>query len=98
MVRNGKGIEMMVNLINIAYCALKILPYQKEAFFAYHNESAQELRFVTSEQIRQQIFYTRLLQNIENNIKSNLLMKSLKRWIQQQCFHYLSGGRFKSII
>ena len=87
MVRSGKGIEMMVNLINIAYCAMKILPYQEESFFAYRNESAQEFRFVISEQIRQQIFFASLLQNIETNIKSSLLMKALKRWIQQQCFH-----------
>ena len=87
MVRSGKGIEMLVNLINIAYCAMKILPYQEEAFFAYRSESAQEFRFVISEQIRQQIFYARLLQNIETNIKSSLLIKALKRWIQQHCFH-----------
>ena len=28
MVRRCKGIEMLVNLINISYCAMKILPYQ----------------------------------------------------------------------
>ena len=61
--------------------------YQEESFFAYRNESAQEFRFVISEQIRQQIFFASLLQNIETNIKSSLLMKALKRWIQQQCFH-----------
>ena len=30
MVRSCKGIEMLVNLINICYCAMKILPYQDE--------------------------------------------------------------------
>lgn len=64
-------IEMLVNLINIAY----------------RSESAQEFRFVLSEQIRQQIFYVSLLQKIETNIKSSVLMKALKRWIHQQCFH-----------
>ena len=29
MVRSRKGIEMMVNLINISYCAMKLLPYYK---------------------------------------------------------------------
>ena len=56
---------------------MKILPYQEESFFAYRNESAQEFRFVISEQIRQQIFYASLLQNIETNIKSSLLMNAL---------------------
>ena len=29
MVRIHKGIEMLVNLINISYCAMKLLPYQE---------------------------------------------------------------------
>ncbi len=32
MVRSRRGIEMLVNLINISYCAMKLLPYQDEAF------------------------------------------------------------------
>lgn len=32
MVRSSKGIEMLVNLINVAYCAMKMLPYQDEVF------------------------------------------------------------------
>lgn len=40
MVRSRKGIETLVNLINIAYCAMKILPYQDEAFSKYRTESA----------------------------------------------------------
>lgn len=32
MLRSRKGIEMLVNLINISYCAMKILPYQEESF------------------------------------------------------------------
>ena len=33
MVRSCKGIEMLVNLINISYCAMKILPYHSEHFY-----------------------------------------------------------------
>ena len=33
MVRSCKGIEMLVNLINISYCAMKILPYHSEYFY-----------------------------------------------------------------
>ncbi len=33
MVRSRRGIEMLVNLINISYCAMKLLPYQDEVFF-----------------------------------------------------------------
>ena len=29
MVRIHKGIEKLVNMINISYCAMKLLPYQE---------------------------------------------------------------------
>ena len=32
MVRSCKGIEMLINLINISYCAMKLLPYQDKTF------------------------------------------------------------------
>ena len=49
MVRSQKGIEMLVNLINITYCAMKILPYKDETFSKYRTESVQEFRFALSE-------------------------------------------------
>ncbi len=39
MVRSRKGIKMLVSLINISYCAMKLLPYQDEAFSKYRTES-----------------------------------------------------------
>ena len=78
MVRSQKGIEMLVNLINVAYCAMKILPYQEKEFSKYRGESVQEFRFILSMQIRQQIFYANLLRNIETGIKSNTFIKVLK--------------------
>ena len=85
MVRSSKGIEMLVNLINIAYCAMKILPYQEDAFTKYRVESVQEFRFALSEGIRQQVFYATFLQNIETGIKSNTFTKALKQLLQHQC-------------
>ena len=85
MVRSQKGIEMLVNLINVAYCAMKILPYQEKEFSKYRGESVQEFRFILSMQIRQQIFYANLLRNIETGIKSNTFIKVLKRLVKQQC-------------
>ena len=64
MVRSRKGIELLVNLINISYCAMKLLPYQEEAFAQYQTESVQEFRFVLSEQIRRQVFFASFVQNI----------------------------------
>ena len=87
MVRSRKGIETLVNLINIAYCAMKILPYQDEAFAKYRTESVQEFRFVLSEQIRAEVFFAAFVQNIENSIKSNVVVKALTRLIQQKVTH-----------
>ena len=87
MVRSCKGIEMLVNLINIAYCAMKLLPYQDEAFAKYRTKSVQEFRFALSEQIRKQVFYTTFVDNIENTIKSTAIMNALKQLIMRQGFH-----------
>ena len=62
MVRSRKGIEMLANLINISYCAMRLLPYQDEVFSKYRTESVQEFRFALSEQIRQQVFYAFLME------------------------------------
>ncbi len=84
MVRSRKGIEMMVNLINISYCAMKLLPYKEETFSQYRNVSVQEFRFALSEQIRQQIFYVNLVKNIETYIKSNVIAETLKHLCLKQ--------------
>ena len=87
MVRSRKGIEMLVNLINISYCAMKLLPYQDETFSEYRTESVQEFRFVLSEQIRQQVFYAIFVEKVETSIKSNAIKNALKQLIQQQGYH-----------
>ncbi len=77
MVRSRKGIEMLVNLINISYCSMKLLPYLEESFSKYRNVSVQEFRLILSGRIRQQVFYVDLVQNIETHIKSNIIIKAL---------------------
>ena len=87
MVRSCKGIEMLVNLINISYCAMKILPYQNEHFSEYRTKSVQEFRFELSQEIRSQIFFTTFAKNVETHIKSNAMAKALKQLIHQQVYH-----------
>ena len=87
MVRNCKGIEMLVNLINISYCAMKILPYQNEHFSEYRTKSVQEFRFELSQGIRNQIFFATFVKNIETHIKSNAMTKALKQLVCQQVYH-----------
>ena len=85
-VRSCKGIEMLVNLINISYCAMKILPYQNEHFSEHRTKSVQEFRFELSQGIRSQIFLTNFVRNIETHIKSNVIIKALKQLIRQQVY------------
>ena len=87
MVRSCKGIEMLVNLINISYCAMKILPYQNEHFSEYRTKSVQEFRFELSQGIRSQILFATFVKNIETHIKSNAMTKALKQLIHQQIYH-----------
>lgn len=87
MVRSRKGIEMLVNLINISYCAMKLLPYSDELFYGYQSVSVQEFRFALSDQIRKQIFYAAFVKNIENSIKSNAVIKALKQLVGRQGMH-----------
>ena len=70
MVRSKKGIETMVNLINISYCAMKILPYKDEAFSQYKDTSVQEIRLALSQQINQQVIFATFVKNVETIIKS----------------------------
>ena len=79
---------MLVNLINISYCAMKILPYQDVSLKEYQDKSVQEFRFVLSSQIREQVFYAHFVKNIENLIKSNQLINILKTLIQQQGYYF----------
>ena len=74
MVRSCKGIEMLVNLINISYCAMKILPYQDKYFSKYRTKSVQEFRFELSQEIRKQIFFATFVKNIETHIKSETMI------------------------
>ena len=87
MVRSCKGIEMLVNLINISYCAMKLLPYQDKTFSEYRTKSVQEFRFELSQGIRRQIFFATFVKNIETHIKTNAVKKALNQLIHQQVYH-----------
>ena len=87
MVRSHKGIEMLVNVINISYCAMKLLPYQEEKFSEYRSESVQDFRFFISKKIQEQLFYASFVQSIEKGIKSIWAMNALKRLVDRQGYH-----------
>ena len=84
MVLSCKEIEMMVNLINIAYCCMKLLPYQNEKISDYRDKSMQDFRFTLSEGIRQQALFATFVKNIETRIKSSSVINALKQVIVKQ--------------
>ena len=75
---------MMINLINVAYCAMKLLPYQDESFSDFRDKSVQDFRFALSEGIRQQVFFATFVKNIEIRVKSSSVINALKRAIVKQ--------------
>lgn len=89
MVRSCKGIEMMINLINITYSGMKLLPYQDEKFSDYRDKSVQDFRFALSECIRQQVFFATFVKNIETRIKSSSVINALKRSIVKQEHYFI---------
>ena len=79
MVRHQKGMEMLVNLINLAYSATKLLPYVDTNFSSCQTQSTQEFRFLLSEQIREQVIFTNFAQSLENGIKTKAILTLLKQ-------------------
>ena len=48
MVRGSNSIKLLINLINIAYSAMKILPYYDLKFSEFIDDTPQEIRmFIT---------------------------------------------------
>lgn len=83
MVRSQRGIETLVNLINIAYCSMKLLPYHDKAFAEYKDYSVQEFRFVLSEKIREQVFIASFVESLKNRLKYSPLIQLLKQRLFQ---------------
>ena len=87
MVRSYKGIEILINLINISYSAIKLLTNIDDKFASYKNKSVQEFRFVLSEEIRSQVFFATFVQKAETQIKSTSMINALKQAFVQNMSH-----------
>ena len=84
MIRSSKGIEMLINLINIAYCAMKLMPYSDKVFEKYRDYSVQEFRFLLSERIREQVFIASFVGTLETGQKSSPVIENLIQHIFHQ--------------
>ena len=79
MIRSQTGIERMLNLVNTAHSAMKILPYKYDCWKDFQDKSPQELRFAISEQIRGQVFLTSLGVKAQTMEKSKGIFAALTR-------------------
>ena len=84
MVRSRKGIELMVNLVNISYSAMKILPYQYPEFSEYRNQSVQDFRFALGKRIREDVFLWTFEKKLEKAEKSVDIFKVLDSLLSKQ--------------
>ena len=78
---------MLINLINISYSAMKLLPYVDDKFASYRNKSIQDFRFALSEGIRRQVFFATFVQKVETQIKSTSVINTLKQAFSQNISH-----------
>jgi len=83
MVRSQRGIETLINLINMAYCSMKLLSYYDKAFAEYKDYSVQEFRFVLSEKIREQVFIANFVKSLKNGLKYSPFIQLLKQRLFQ---------------
>ena len=84
---------MMINLINVAYCAMKLLPYQDESFSDFRDKSVQDFRFALSEGIRQQVFFATFVEKVENQIKSISVINASKLFLHRSGY---ANSKFKN--
>ena len=57
MLESRTGIERLVNLLSLIYSALKLLPFQSQAFSALMGLSTQECRFRLGQLVQRQVFF-----------------------------------------
>ena len=84
MVRSSRGIELMVNLVNISYSAMKILTYQYPEFSEYRTQSVQDFRFALGKRIREDVFLWTFEKKLEKAEKSVDVFKVLDSLLSRQ--------------
>lgn len=63
MLRSQTGIEVLLNLLTIAYAVMKLLPYKVPKLFGdLVGASVQEIRFKVGQSIRRELFFAELAQ------------------------------------
>lgn len=84
MLRKASGIENYVNLINICYSCMKILPFVNKKFASLQGESPQTIKYLLSQQIQCEMFFDSFVSTPEKAKKqlvdfSAFVSEALKR-------------------
>ena len=79
-LRSRDGIEHLVNLVNIAHAAMRILPYAMPNLGNLKGMSAQEVRSVLGKQIREEVFFTKMNRIAQTDENTNHIREALK-WL-----------------
>ena len=69
MLRKVRGIENYVNIINLCYSAMILLPLKNDQFSELKNESPQQVKNIWRQKIQREIFFARFVSNPENTKK-----------------------------
>ena len=77
MIRSSKNIELMLNLINISYSAMEIMPYQYPEFFEYWNQSVQDFWLALEKWIREDVFLWTFEKKLEKTVYIFKVLNSL---------------------
>ena len=81
-IRSAHGVETLLNLINLSYAGLTILPYTDPEFKEYKDHSAQEIRFHIGQAIQEEVFIANLLEKCTINNNSDVF----QAWFQSKRF------------
>ncbi len=77
MLRSKNGIENFVNLLGLAYAAMKILPYSHDQFSFLINHSPQTAKYFIGNAVKQELFLWRFVSKSENSLFYSQLFSSL---------------------
>lgn len=77
-LRSRDGIERLVNLVNIAHAAMRILPYVMPNLGNLKGMSAQEVRSVLGKQIREEVFFAKMNRMAQTDENSSRIQEALK--------------------
>ena len=88
MVRSGQGINMLLNLICVAYSAMKLLPYLDSEYAEYKNESPQVIRLAVSERLQEDIILGSLVDKLAGGVnyeQFSVVEKEVIKACQRYC-------------